>query len=378
MKEKKKHVCHLTSVHPPFDIRVFQKECVSLNNHGYKVTLIAPINEQTHRDGITVVPIKIPGNRLLRIIIVTLKMFQLALKQKASLYHFHDPELMLCGVLLRLSGKKVIYDIHENVRLTILDKPYLSLVLRKIIYWGYRLFEKMCLPFYNQYVLALSEETYFKYYKPSKSTIILNFPKKVVANMRKCELEEPYRFIYTGAVFEYRGIFEMIQLAEKLKSKGINFKMDIVGKVWSKELERNIEKQLKEKQLEEIIIFHGFVDAEKVAGFISKAHMGISLLHPFIRYQEALPTKIFEYMQQGLPVITNNFKLLIDYVEKTGTGICLDIQKLDEEVDKIISLLGDTERIKKMGEKGVQLTTEKWNWESQASKLIKLYEKLLS
>jgi hypothetical protein len=49
---------------------------------------------------------------LQRMMWLTLKAFCLALEQKADIYHFHPPELLFIGVLLKLfTRKKVIYDV---------------------------------------------------------------------------------------------------------------------------------------------------------------------------------------------------------------------------------------------------------------------------
>ncbi|HLP49036.1 MAG TPA: glycosyltransferase, partial [Candidatus Kapabacteria bacterium] len=95
-------VCHLTSVHPTRDIRIFEKECKSLAAHGYEVVLIAKNKEAETQDDIKIIPFPVFKNRLLRVFFSPFRMFFLARRQKARIYHFHDPELLITGLLLRL------------------------------------------------------------------------------------------------------------------------------------------------------------------------------------------------------------------------------------------------------------------------------------
>ena len=56
-----------------------------------------------------------------------------AISINADIYHFHDPELISVGYKLIKKGKKVVYDVHEDVPRQILNKYYLSPFIRKII-----------------------------------------------------------------------------------------------------------------------------------------------------------------------------------------------------------------------------------------------------
>jgi hypothetical protein len=110
-------VCHLTSVHPIDDVRIFHKECISLAKNGYDVTLIACGEREYEeiKNGVKCISLYVPvKNRLERMIKRPKAIYKKALEIDTYIYHFHDPELLPLGKKLKRKGKKVIYDAHKT------------------------------------------------------------------------------------------------------------------------------------------------------------------------------------------------------------------------------------------------------------------------
>ncbi|MBK8042480.1 MAG: glycosyltransferase [Haliscomenobacter sp.] len=68
----------------------------------------------------------------------------------------------------------------------------------------------------------------------------------------------------------------------------------------------------------------GVISRQEIALVLNRSKIGLVILHPKKNYLEALPTKLFEYMLCGIPVIASNFKLWETLVEESGAGFCVD------------------------------------------------------
>src|SRR5699024_773142 len=133
----RKRIVHITTVHPPFDTRIFYKECMSLADAGYEVYLIhtesTDFDENKFKESnIKPVLLKRQNGRIIRILKGTKEALYEALKLKADIYHIHDPELLLISSKLKKSGAKVVYDMHEDYHTSIMQKEYIPKILRTI------------------------------------------------------------------------------------------------------------------------------------------------------------------------------------------------------------------------------------------------------
>ena len=139
------HVIHVTSVHVVDDVRILKKQCVSLHGMGYNVTLLAMHHREDTIDGISIKPLPMSKNRFIRMLRAVYPTIRIALKENGDLYHLHDPELLITGQVLRLLGKKVVFDMHENLIADIGTKIYFPKYLRPAIALLWKLSERVLL-----------------------------------------------------------------------------------------------------------------------------------------------------------------------------------------------------------------------------------------
>ena len=174
-KLKLRKIVNITSAHSRHDTRIYHKICKSLSKY-YSVTLICADGKGSVLDKkISIIDLGSFKNRTVRFLSF-LKIFKKALKINGDLYHLHDPDLILVGLLLIAKGKKVIFDSHEDIELDILDKNYIPLILRKIISKIYNIFEKFSLQKFHG-IIAATPHICRKLIKINPCTIdINNFP----------------------------------------------------------------------------------------------------------------------------------------------------------------------------------------------------------
>jgi len=366
-------VLHITTVHPPFDTRIFHKQAKTLARAGYEVVLIAQHDGDEMVDGVKIVALPKPRNRFARMFGLTWRAFHLSLRERADVYHFHDPELLPIGVLLKIFTRaKVIYDVHEDVPEQILTKHWIPCLLRRPLAGVFNTFEKLLARALDAVVVAtegIAEK--FAHLKP---IVIHNYPDLGMlpnSSTRHGEGKEKV-LVYVGGISKIRGAIEMVRALENLNSAW-DVRLDLIGKFEPPELEQELQALPGYQRVR----FLGWMPPERVYTHLAKADVGLVCLHPEPRFMVAWPVKLFEYMAAGLPVVASNFPLWKEIVEGNRCGITVDPLDPKAIAQAIEYLLTHPEEARRMGENGRRAVEEKYNWEKEAEKLLALYKELV-
>lgn len=369
MEEK---IVHFTTVHPAFDIRIFHKEAKTLAHAGYNVILIGQHEKEEIVDGVRIIPLPRPKNRLIRFLILTWRAFFIAVRQRAQIYHFHDPELIPVGIALRLVGKKVIYDAHEDLPRQILSKPWIPRPLRSFVAKIAQMLEKLAAKSLNGIVVVTPNIA--NHFPEKKTVVVQNFPLLSELSLAQSTVysERPLSIAYVGGIAFIRGAIEMVKAMEFLPLH-IPAKLFLAGTFESSSLEEKLRNLAGWSRVE----YLGWLNRQKVMELLNNVRVGLVILHPEPNHIESQPIKLFEYMAAGLPVVASDFPLWRQIVQEVGCGLLVDPLDPKAISQAITWLLEHPTEAEAMGKRGKQAVLDRYNWEKEAEKLLKFYENLI-
>lgn len=363
-----KKICHITTVHPRNEPRIFSKECKTLYEDGNEINLIVSDGKGDEiKEGIHIYDIGKAKNKFQRFLKFIKKAYQKAISLNCEVYHFHDPELIPIALKLKKGGKKVIYDVHEDLPRQIYYKYYIPKIFRKFLSFIIEKYENYAAKKFN-YIVTATPFIRDRFLKINTKTIdIRNMPilSEFTGIEHNWENKEK-AFCYVGGVTRIRGINEVI---ESLKYFN-DILLYIAGPIEDNELQKMISNETKIKYL-------GFLNRDELKTVFKKSIGGFVTFLPFENHIKAQPNKLFEYMSAGIPVIASNFPLWKEIIEGSNCGICVNPLNPSEIASAIDYIINHPKEAEIMGENGRKAILEKYNWEMESKKLLNIYKSII-
>lgn len=365
----KTKICHITTVHNPFDNRILIKECRSLATAGYSVVLVSSHEKDEIVDGVSIRAIPVRVNRLARVFLSSCQAFFVARRERAQVYHFHDPELIPVGIMLRLLGSTVIYDIHEDYITSIRQKSYVPSWIRYYLAGLVGTLEKIAC---NLFFTSIIAEKYYKERFPN-AVDVLNYP---IVNSEIVTVTTPKerRLLYTGNVTEDRGALVMASCLGYMKE----FDIYVIGRCTHPLANKMRDCAGAGADRLHLVGEGEFVPFEKIQSYYNQGGWlaGLAVFPPSDHYIRKELTKFFEYMISGIPVVCSNFPVWRQLIEGNECGRCVDPETPEEIAEAVDWLFSHPRETLNMAHCGQRAVRDMYNWDREAEKLVSLYHRL--
>jgi glycosyltransferase involved in cell wall biosynthesis len=262
---------------------------------------------------------------------------------------------------------------HENLPREILTKEWIPAPMRRVMSLATRAFQRIAC---RSIPTVFAEQSYARDFPRARDGVVVrNFP--LLDQLLEVAVPKRDRFTigYVGVVAAERGVDVLLEAARRLNATGAACDVCLIGPIRT--------------AADELPAFRsgiqdGWLDApgrlqpDEAWARVAACQVGVAVLRPSPNFVESYPTKLFEYMALGLPVIVSDFPLWRDVVEGAGCGLIVDPADVDAVAAAIRWIHDHPYEAARMGERGRSATRAQYDWRSEFPKLHALYERVLA
>jgi len=276
------------------------------------------------------------------------------------------------GLALRALGARVVFDVHEDIPRDISDKPWIPAFLRRPVSMVSVLVLRAVHRCFSAIVTATPAIA--RRFPHQRTVVICNYPNidELPIAVQGSFSNRARTAIYLGEMSELRCIEEMVA-AMGSPELGEGIRLQLAGRFETEDLEQRIRSMPQSSRVD----YLGYCPRSQVPRVLGNARAGLLLFRPAANHEEAMPTKLFEYLGAGLPVIVSNTFEKSSIVQEHECGIVVDPFDITAIARAMTFLIENPAIAEQMGERGRQLITNRYQWTSEAKKLTTLYAQIV-
>lgn len=289
--------------------------------------------------------------------------------------------LVLSGLIPKAFGAKVILDLHDpmpELMQTIFNLPGDARSVRLL-----RLVERWSLGLADSVITvnrACAKLFASRSCPLNKITVVMNSPDEGIFRFRASGSDpsptgtKPFVIMYHGSLVERNGLALAVEAFAKVRSSVPSAELRIYGSR-NAFLERVME-SVREQGLENCVRYLGPKPLEQIVDAIEACNVGIIPNQRSIFAELNTPTRIFEYLALGKPVVAPNAPGITDYFDEESL-IFFELGSADDLARKIEYVFQNAGEVREVTRRAQQIHLEH-TWQAEKSSLMGLVAELLS
>jgi glycosyltransferase involved in cell wall biosynthesis len=363
-------VCVITTIHPPYEARIYARCVEAYLRHGLRVCLISTWPEPpTAIQGLEWIHIPRARKRWERPL-NAFRFFLKALRVQTKAYHFHELDFVVYGALLRLmTRRRVIFDCHEAYKKDIFyNKQYIPIGFRRILGIAVDTVEMACSRIIGNVIVPVPAlETPFVQ-RGIRVTTIHNYTRWTI------QRDWPHEkgIVYSGSMTLTYGARVILDIARSLKRRGLDIPLYLTERNASTAMRNEVMRSIEEENLRIVVL--PFLKSPDIGMLMKLGHIGLSVMKNSPEKRASIAAKLFEYMAFGLPVVGENFGYTLKIILESGCGLIADPEDPETYVDAIVRLNDRPLELEQKRQSGFWALEQTYNWENEESRLLRFFK----
>ncbi len=322
-------IVHVTTVHKPFDSRIYYKEVRSLADAGYDVALATTVEGDRVFEGTSLLALgERSGSRWRRLARGVRALALMLREPRRSILHIHDPELLLPAFLPALMGHPLVFDVHEFYRERLATSHWIPSFMHPFAARLYDRLERNILSRFAGIVIVAESmrERYLRVQPDERIALVRNYPN-ISASESQSALSSvhplggtPY-IVHTGGASRLRAYDVIIETAEYLREHGCDWPIVNIGLIDLSAYDPQTQSSLTARANAARVRNLGILDQAEAYRYVAHAAIGYLPLTRTHNYAQALPIKLFEYLFFGIPIVASDIGKTAEIITATGAGI---------------------------------------------------------
>jgi glycosyltransferase involved in cell wall biosynthesis len=369
----------VTSVHPDFDARLW-KYARLLCNLGHEVHLFCPWDvESGKRDGVVLHPFQRVTRRWMSPFQIPWRLGKVLcpMLSKVEVVHFHDIDILPWMTLLSLF-KPTIYDVHENYPEEMLVREWVPDPLRRLLSFCVRWMQVLCAAVIRNVVLVIEAQNDDLFGPTLRKTIVANYAAtELLQEVRPDYMERPTGIIFLGSQYENNGSGLLVEIADRLRRHLPDAKVYAIDRFSTSAYKQELMAEVGRRGLQDTYILLPNVPPHAIMDHLNRCTIAVAPNLRVPKQLRALPTKLFEYMAAGLPIVASDLPQAVAIVGGSNAGLLARPEDPSTFVDAICRLANNRAYARELGLNGQRAFRERYSWESQAGVIQSFYERVL-
>jgi glycosyltransferase involved in cell wall biosynthesis len=202
---------------------------------------------------------------------------------------------------------------------------------------------------------------------PDKIRVVMNSPEEEVFTLGSgvpapaASPKKGFRLMYHGSLVERHGLHTAVRAVARVRERIPGLRFDIYGQ--RTPYVDDIEELIRELGLTDVVTYNGPRNLKEIAEIITQTDLGVvpNRRTPFTEIN--MPTRLFEFLSMGCPVIAPDTKGIRDYFKPSEMIFC-NTDSVDDLAAKIEWAAHNPEEVRGVMESGRKIY-QRHRWSSQ-------------